>query len=104
MLELTDEIKIINSAITFATEKGFDYLILRCLTNTNFKKVEINLGKGIQFEKPLMLFGADFGVKDDGKLRYPQVHVFSLGNNYMKETEELRKYLEKDFPEFECKW
>lgn len=107
MSNLTDELKIINASITFATENNLDYLILRCPTNTpNIKKVEINIGKGIQFKKPDIFFGVYLGIKKDGSLKYRQIHVYyPIGNErWEKDTEEFRKYLEKEFPEFECKW
>jgi hypothetical protein len=93
MKNLTDELNIINESITFVDENDFEYLIMRYPTNRDFKKVEINIGLGVQFGKPELFFGANFCIKEDGNLYYPQIGVFPLSNKNMEMTKKFREYL-----------
>lgn len=104
MKELTDELKIINVSINFANENGFEYDILRFPTISGHKKIEMHFGEGIQHQRQKDLFGASFAIKENGNLKYPQIHVYSLYKNHGAKTEEFRVYLEKHFPNIECKW
>lgn len=104
MADLTDELKIINSYINFASKNKLDYQITRCPNVSGGKKVEIDLGKGILHSTPEHHYGASFGTQEDGNLRYKQIHVYPLGNNHIQQTEKLRLHLEKEFDDIESKW
>jgi len=104
MNDLTDELKIINSCIIFASKNSLDYQILRCPNISGGKRIEIDIGKGNLHNIPTRHYGASFGTKENGNLKYRQIHVYPLNDNQIKKTEQFRLHLEKEFPDIESKW
>ncbi len=102
MANLTDELKIINECITFASKNNLNYQVTTCPTMSKTKRIEINLGEGIPHSPPEKHFGASFATKEDGNLKYRDIHVYPLTDNHKKETENLRLYLENKFNDI--KW
>jgi hypothetical protein len=103
MKNLTDELRIINASIDFATKNNLDYQITRYPTNYDSKEIEINLGKGPINKIPKMQFAASFITRNE-EIMDKDVHIYPIDNNCMKEAENFRQHLRNSLKDIEFKW